>query len=95
MRTIFEDNYHQLRIDKHRDMYYLYDRNTLHHESTDPAEIKKLFNRFVNLRNENRIIPNKPMLICGYCHWIKEDGSRPVSHGICDDCYKEVMKELK
>ena len=95
MSTILEDFYHQLRIDKHKDMLYLYDRDTLHHESTNSKEIKKLFNRFVDLRNENNIIPNQPMLICGYCHWVKEDGSRPVSHGICDKCYKKEMKELK
>lgn len=38
---------------------------------------------------------DKHKIICAWCQKILVEGLEPISHGICDPCRDEVIKELK
>ncbi len=37
---------------------------------------------------------NQPMTICSWCETVLNEGTGPISHGICDECLPRLLQTV-
>lgn len=38
---------------------------------------------------------NNLMVVCAGCGFVLKEGDLPISHGMCEQCYKEALREIE